>query len=439
MPRIDEPYDVTIIGGGPGGTAAAICCAREGLSVRLVEKERFPRFHIGESLIPHSFEFLAQLGLADRVEQLRHVPKYGAAFVMGDANEPTRFWFPDETAGTSSRSLNIDRSCLDKVLLDAARGEGVDVLEGVRVRAIKHLELDRVVLDTSEGELKSRLLLDASGQGSVVGRHFGTRRSMPDTERVAYFEHFEGVEHPEGRARGSSIIVMCDEGWFWLIPLDESRTSVGLVLRTSDARASGVRADELLGWGIERSPFVRNAMRNAQGPAKNRVCADYSYSCRPYAGDGYFLVGDAAVFVDPVFSTGVSMAFASGQLAANAAVRVLRDPRSAPRTALAYSRSIDRSSAPLFRFIEQFYHHPFRELLLAGEGPLGVHDAVLSVLSGRVFPRMRFSVRWRIVLFRLLLRMHAATGRLVPRIEPFSLMTSDPIEPESTPERVPAM
>ena len=436
MPRHDEPCDVTVVGGGPGGAVAAICCARAGHSVRLLEKERFPRFHIGESLLPHSFEFLAGLGLADRVERLAHVPKYGAAFVMGDGQRPTPFWFPEEVAGTQSRTLNIERSSLDNMLLDAAREEGVDVREGVKLRSIVELKLGRVVLDTSEGELHSRLLLDASGQGSVVGRHLGTRRSTPPTERVAYFEHFRGVERAEGRARGSPIIVMCVEGWFWLIPLDETRTSVGLVLRAGDARATGVRPEQLLRWGIQRSPFVRHAMRNAQGPERNRVCADYSYSCRPYAGDGYFLVGDAAVFVDPVFSTGVSLAFDSGQLAAQSAARVLRDASSAPRVNAAYSRSLDRASAPLFRLIEQFYRHPFRELLLAGAGPLGTHDAVLSVLSGRALRGMRFSVRWRMLLFELLLRVHASGGRLAPRLEPFSLLAGRPTAAESMPDSV---
>ncbi|MFG0304689.1 MAG: NAD(P)/FAD-dependent oxidoreductase [Phycisphaerales bacterium JB040] len=419
--------DVTIIGAGPGGAVAAICAARAGLSVRVLERETFPRFHLGESLLPHTFEFLEGLGLGERAESLAHVPKYGAAFAMGDSEQPTLFWFPQRDAGRKSRTLNLERAHLDKLLLDAARDEGVEIREGVRVEAIESLGAGGAAVRTDTGVLSSRVLIDASGQGAVVGRHLGTRTPIEHMQRVAYFEHFRGVEHPPGEARGSSVIVMCDDGWFWLIPLDEHRTSVGLVMRPGVVRERGLRADGALRWGIERCPFVRTAMRNATGPGTNRVCADFSYACRPYAGEGYFLVGDAAVFVDPVFSTGVSLAMASGRHAAECAARVLRDPASAARVRSEYARAVDRHSAPLFAMIDRFYRHPFREFIMTGSGPLGIHNAVLSIVAGRVFPRPRLRHRWRVALLDRMIDLHERTGRLVPRHEPFRLQDCEPV------------
>jgi len=422
----DDSCDVTVIGAGPGGAVAAICAARAGLSVRVLERETFPRFRLGESLLPHTFEFLEELGLSERAESLMHVPKYGAGFAMGDSEEPTLFWFPERDRGGASRSLNIERAHLDSLLLDAAREEGVEVLEGVRVEAIEELGEAGTSVRTDAGVFRSRVLIDASGQGTVIGRHLGTRQPIAGKERVAYFEHFRGVEHPPGEARGSSIIVMCEEGWFWLIPLDDERSSVGLVMRPGVVRERGLRADTALRWGIERCPYVRRAMRDATGPATNRVCADFSYSCRPYAGEGYFLVGDAAVFVDPVFSTGVSLAMASGRHAGESAARIIRDPASAPGVRAEYGAAIERSSTPLFAMIDRFYRHPFREFIMNGTGPLGIHDAVLSIVAGRVFPRVRLGHRWRVGLLDVLLGLHERTGRLVPRHEPFRLSEREP-------------
>lgn len=417
--------DVTIIGAGPGGAVAALVAARKGLRVEVLERETFPRFHLGESLLPHTFEMLEELGLADRAEGLTHVPKYGAAFAMGDSEDTTLFWFPQRDPKRRSRTLNIERAQLDVLLLEAAREAGAQVHEGVRVDAIASLGSEGAELRTSRGTIRSRVLIDASGQGSVVGRHLGTRKPIEDFQRVAYFEHFKGVHHPEGDERGSSIIVMCADAWFWLIPLDHERTSVGLVMKPDVIRKHGVRASEALTWGIERCPFVRKAMANARGPGSNRVCADYSYRCRPYAGEGYFLVGDAAVFVDPVFSTGVSLAMASGKRAAESAAMILENPGSAATVRAAYASSIDTTSSPLFAMIDRFYQHPFREFLINGPGPIGIHNAVLSILAGRVFPKARWRDRTRVTLLDGLMRVQKATGRLVPKREPFFLSQSE--------------
>jgi flavin-dependent dehydrogenase len=269
------------------------------------------------------------------------------------------------------------------------------------------------------------MLLDASGQATVVGRHLGLRTRLPDLERVAYFQHFSGVERREGRLGGSPIIIMCEEGWFWFIPLDERRTSVGVVMDAEIARGVGVPADRMLRWAIERCPYVRRAMETAEGPEDNHVTADFSYVCKPFAGPGYFLVGDAATFIDPIFSTGVCMAMMSGVKAADGAAAIIRGQRRAGAVRSEYEAFVAGSSSTFFKLVRAYYRHGFREMFLNGAGPLGVHSAVLSTLAGHVFPRPVFATRWRLAIFHLLLGIHERRA-LVPRRGRFSLLQTEP-------------
>jgi flavin-dependent dehydrogenase len=424
--RHDEPmYDVAVIGGGPAGATAAMCCARHDLSVVLLEKDQHPRFHIGESLLPRNFTLMRELGLMHRIERAPRVRKYGASFVMGDGVKPTDFLFAPGPHGEDAETFSIERATLDRILIDAAVEAGAKVHESTAVRAITRLSDGAVELETDVGSVRARILLDASGQGTVVGRHLGVRRVLPDLRRVAYYQHFTGVYRRDGRLGGSPIIVMCTEGWFWVIPLDEKRTSVGLVMDAEVARAEKIPADRTLAWGLARSPFMQKIMRDASGPEQNYVTADFSYRCEPFAGPGYFLVGDAGAFVDPIFSTGVCMAMMSAVQAANGAAEIIAHPHRAVAVRREYIRFVDRSSGTFFDLVRDYYRHAFREMFLNGTGPLGIHRAVLAIAAGHVFPRPVWRLRWRMMLFRALLRAHGCGVRLVPTQREFSLRANN--------------
>ncbi|HEV3074188.1 MAG TPA: tryptophan 7-halogenase, partial [Thermoanaerobaculia bacterium] len=212
--------------------------------------------------------------------------------------------------------------------------------------------------------------------------------------------------------------------WFWIIPIDERRDSIGLVMDADAARRVGVPADRMLEWGIARCPLLRRRTAAAERPAGNVVCADFSYRCEPFSGPGYFLVGDAAAFLDPIFSTGVCLGMMSAVEAARGVVAMLRHGESARRVRRRYNRFVAGSSTPLFRMVRYYYRHSFRELFLSGSGPLAVHNATLSVLAGSVFPRLAFQLRWRLELFFLMVRANRYLP-LAPRREPFSLFSAE--------------
>lgn len=421
----DPRYDVLVLGGGPAGATAAMVLAREGRRVLVLERSSFPRFHIGESFLPRNLELIKDLGLEEELRKLPQVEKRGAEFLLGHGrDEASLFWFSDVFTRGETSAFNLERAPFDAMLLDAARQAGAEVREGCALKNVLRLEDGRVEALTDAGEVSARWLIDASGQSTVLGKHLGTRKVLPGHRKVAFFGHFENVarrQRPEG---GFVVVVMSDEGWFWLIPLDETRTSVGVVLDVDAAKQVGLPPEEMLRWAVDRCPAVQARMAAASLVGEVHAMADFSYRCSPYAGPGYFLVGDAAVFVDPIFSTGVCLGMMSAVEAARGIQEMLRggSPETVRRR---YIRYVDDSSAVFFRMIEMYYRHPFRELFLSGSGPLRVHQAVLSLLAGYVFPRPSFALRWRF----LLLQAFAWINRFVPlapRREPFSLLADPP-------------
>ncbi|BAM05175.1 NAD(P)/FAD-dependent oxidoreductase [Phycisphaera mikurensis] len=436
----EETLDAVVVGGGPGGAVAALCLARSGRRVAVLERETGPHFHVGESLLPEVEADLARLGLAERAAALPRVPKPGVTFVSAAGTAPGRpLRFADALDADPQAATNTEREPFDAWLLQEAADGGADVRRGVTVRGIERLGSGGVRLSTTQGPVSARCLIDASGQATLAARHLeragrGFRRNEPGHERTAYFGHFTGVERspmPEG---GHLTVVMLDEGWFWIIPIDDERTGIGVVLPAGLAREQRVKPDRVLAWAIARCPEVARRTRDAAFPDGNRVAADFSYRCGPTAGPGHLLVGDAAAFIDPVFSGGVSIAIKSGRWAAEAAEaslaaldRLPADASDAARAAAfrapgrRYARRLAASHRVLFSMIRSYYRPAYRDLLHHGEGPLGVHRASLELLTGRAFPRARFSVRWRMVLMKAFACVQEHV-RLVPPLPRWSLV-----------------
>lgn len=295
MPESQEGkiWDAIIVGGGPAGAIAALSLARRGRSAILLEKANFPRFHVGESFLPAAFNRLKQLGLEPALREIPHVPKFGAHFQMGSGGRVLEIDFLDGFCD-GTETFNVERSIFDDMLLKQAELAGVEVRQGLAVKEILNLADGDVRVRTETGEIRGKYLLDASGQGSVVGRHLGTRKAMDAShlKKVAYGGHFENVPRGEGRQAGHPLIVMMEEGWFWVIPLNPTKTSVGLVLDAEVARnlckSENISPDRMLSWGIARCPAMKQLMSAATGTQANIVVADFSYTCRPVRGGWVF-------------------------------------------------------------------------------------------------------------------------------------------------------
>ncbi|MEO8383535.1 MAG: NAD(P)/FAD-dependent oxidoreductase [Acidobacteriota bacterium] len=395
MTQTSTPYDFdfAIAGGGPAGSSAAIALAQHGHAVVLFERDTFPRFHIGESLLSSANDAFAILGVADQVEAARFPVKWGARLLTHDGRSGRGVEFADVRGLTRPQTYQVRRDDFDKILLDRARELGVDVREGTRVTACDFAP-DAVTIEASPaagGTATSvcvRAVVDATGRAGLIARKFNLRSDEPLLANIAIFSHYSNVPRLGGPAPNDiRIISRNDAGWFWLIPVSDDLMSVGVVLPTKlyQEMPEG-SSEERLQRAIADTPVVAALMKSAERQWPVRVEKDFSYSASAYAGDRWILAGDAGSFLDPVFSTGVSIAMESGIEAADELDRARRTNDYSVRSFHAFSRRQRKRFRTFRRFVIGFYTPEFRDLFFSPQPPQILFRAVVTILAGKWDP-----------------------------------------------------
>jgi flavin-dependent dehydrogenase len=401
-------HDVVVVGGGPGGSTTAAFLARGGLRVVLFEREPFPRFHVGESLMPGVLYLLDQVGLRETVETHGFQVKYGASFHDVEGSVEHAFYFLSGQPWPNY-SFQVPRAEFDTMLLDHARKQGVTVFQPGTVESAEFDADGVTVAATREGApvtVRARMLVDASGRSSFMASRQGRRERIPNLGKVGLFAHFQGADRQSGKEEGNIRIYVFRDGWFWWIPLAGDLTSVGAVMHARTVQAWTGSLEDLYAEMIRRCLPVATGLARARKVTAVHREANFSYVNSPVIGDRFVAVGDAITFVDPIFSAGVFVAMRTGQLAAEAILSAFRDDRFKARHFRRYERQVWRGVAPLFRFIHKYYEPGFFDLFMHPQYWFGIPEAVLYVLSGASFLKRRWRTSLAVRVMFALVRIN---------------------------------
>jgi halogenation protein CepH len=401
--------DVIVIGGGPGGSTAATFLARRGHSVVLLEREKFPRDHVGESLLPASIPVLEELGVLQQIEKENFPKKLGATMVWGNDDKPWS-WYFSETNRTYPHSYQVSRPRFDQILLENSRSFGVDVREAANVFEVLTDEdsgaVHGVRYRSDEGvvnALEADFVIDASGQSALLARAMKLRKWDTFFQNLAVYAYYKGARRLPEPNESNIFIESYRQGWMWTIPLKDGLSSVGAVVdsEASQSRLTKLGPDDFLKQQISQTARTGNMLSDAEMVDGPHVIRDWSYTTNRMVGDGWMLVGDAACFVDPLFSSGVHLALMSAVMAAGYVHSVHEDPTMRVPAGAVYEQMYRkeythfRELASLFyasNRTEESYYWQARRILgdtdnnaresfiraVAGQPPRGYERAVLS-------------------------------------------------------------
>src|SRR3954471_19122050 len=422
----DDLYDVAIIGGGPAGSVAAALLARAQRRVVVLERDKFPRFHIGESLLPFSMQAFTRLGLHEKFARAGFMEKFGGEMYGACGGDGVKFYFEDGFRSQTDRSYQVTRADFDKLLLDHAAESGAEVREETSVEKIDFSD-DGATLTISgkrngnSSEIRARYVIDASGRNSILSAKFKLKKNYEHLQKVSIFAHYDGMIRAEGRDGTLTRMVRAVDRWFWVIPLSATRTSVGVVLDGAVLKKSGLSPEDFLQQAIEEQPILMQQMRHAERVTPVRTAADFSYRSTQLTGDRWMLAGDAAGFIDPVFSSGVFLAVLGGEQAADALHVVLDRPAKRAKLFARYARNINKAMDVYLRFVDAWYSKEFIEVFLHPQDIFQIPPAVNAVLGGNIGDS--FAIRWRMWIFYMLVRLQkyiplCPRRTLVPQKEP---------------------
>ncbi|MBR58237.1 MAG: alkylhalidase [Myxococcales bacterium] len=380
-------YDAIVIGAGPAGCTAATVLAQQGHRVALLEKQKGPRYRIGESLLPFCYHVLERLDVLDVLRNSSFTKKLSVQFISPEGVVAKPFYFSDHLDHDAATTWQVMRDEFDQILLAKAREQGVDVFEGTTVvDAIKEGTTTVGVWAEQEERLEFRapITIDASGREGFFMRKNGWRQGEKNLNRVAIWAYFEGAVRDPGRDEGATTIArLPKDGWFWFIPLHENRASVGVVAKADVLGVKGNDPQAVFDAQTLCNPWIADRLKPARQITSIRTTRDYSYRAKHCASDGLILCGDAFTFMDPVFSTGVFLALHSGEQAGLAAHAALQNGSTDASQFQDYADWFKETLRPLRRLIFAFYDPEFSFARFARTYP-ELTGAITDCLIGNV-------------------------------------------------------
>jgi flavin-dependent dehydrogenase len=386
----NSPHDAIVIGGGPAGSTAATVLASKGRRVVLLEKEKFPRYHIGESLLPYTYFPLERIGLIGRMKSSHFPKKYSVQFVSRDGRASQPFYFFSHLKHEAAGTWQVLRSEFDQMLLDNARAKGVEVLEETMVRQMIQENgavtgVKAVGKNSETLEFHAPITIDASGRDAFAVTRGGWKVRDPFLNKIAVWTYYQGALRDPGIDEGATTIAyLPQKGWFWYIPLPENMVSVGAVAEKAYLYNGTRNLATIFHHEVAKNPWVQQHLAPGRQTGPYRVTGEYSYRSRYCAGDGLVLVGDAFAFLDPVFSSGVFLALRSGELAAHAVDAALTAGDVSASRFSEYGVQMCKGIEAMRKLVYTFYDLEFSFRKFIDRYP-HLHGDVTDCLMGNLF------------------------------------------------------
>jgi flavin-dependent dehydrogenase len=373
-----------VLGGGPAGSTVAALVAEAGWRTLLLEREKFPRFHIGESLMPETYWTLKRLGVLDKMKNGHFQRKFSVQFASHTGRESQPFYFSERDPRECSETWQVLRSEFDEMLFKNAAEKGAECHDQTRVlEVVFDKDTNRATgvriekaTETGDGqsrEIAARVVVDATGQQSIIANRLGIRKQNPRLKKAAIWHYYRNARRDSGRNEGATLVLYTNDkkAWFWYIPLHDNIISIGVVADAAHLLKGRGTPDEVYFEEVEKCPALKARLSEAELTSQVRVLREFSYNSTQAAGDGWVLVGDAYVFLDPIYSSGVFLALKSGEMAADSIIEALRQNDTSAARLGAWAKPFTdgvhwmsklvhafyTDSFSFGRFIKQFPHH----------------------------------------------------------------------------------